>query len=121
MALLRSAIRAGLQYYKHRTPTEWGLLQEALKHIGHESTQRKRREEFQSSRQLSVLDSMRCFRRNAQALFPIGLVIGVVTFKPKHLTIAFKRENVRSNPIEKPAIVRDNNCAACEVLQCFLK
>ena len=30
MALLRSAIRAGAQYYKHRTPTEWELLQEAL-------------------------------------------------------------------------------------------
>jgi hypothetical protein len=38
----------------------------------------------------------------------IGYIFRIGTRKPDHLAIALESQNMRSNPIEKPAVVRNN-------------
>ena len=48
---------------------------------------------------------MRGFRGGAESGFAIRFVIGVIAFEPDDFAVAFKRENVRCDAIEEPAIV----------------
>src|SRR5215813_9856150 len=91
----------------------WASRLSAARRFGRENFLTK------SSGQLSVLDPVRCFSRRTEACFSIRFVIGIVTLKPEHFAITFKRENVSRDAIEKPAVVRDHHRAAGKVLQCF--
>src|SRR4026207_2199851 len=64
---------------------------------------------------------MWCLSSRSETLFLISLVIRVVAFKPKHFAVAFKRENVRRDPVEKPAVVRDYYRTSGEIFKRFLK
>ena len=44
-------------------------------------------------------------RGHAQSLFAIGFIFGIISFKPEDFAVAFEREDVRGNAIQKPAIV----------------
>ena len=55
---------------------------------------------------------MRRIRLGAEAPAAIRLVIGVVAFEPDHLAVALEGEDVSSDPIEEPAVVRDDDRAA---------
>jgi hypothetical protein len=61
------------------------------------------------------------FRGWTKTGFLVLFVIRIVSFKPKDFAVAFEREYVRRNTIEKPAIVRDDHCAAGEVFKRFFK
>src|SRR6187399_1369927 len=63
-------------------------------------------------RQLPILDAMRLIGFGAQAALAIGLVVLVVALEPHDLAVPFEREHVRSNTIEEPPIVADDDGAA---------
>ncbi len=44
-----------------------------------------------------------------------------VAFAPMHVAIAFKGQDMRSQAIEEPTIVRDDDYAACVVLNTFFQ
>jgi hypothetical protein len=79
---------------------------------------------FQNHRlllQFLILDPMRIIRITAQAVVTVGFIILIVAFKPDHLAIAFESQNVRRDPIQKPAVVRNDHRAAGESQQRFFK
>ena len=50
----------------------------------------------------------------AQPCAPVGFVRGIVALEPDRAAIAFEREHVGRDPIQKPAIVTDDDNAAGE-------
>ena len=60
---------------------------------------------------------MRHLGLSSQTCFAILFVVRIVTFEPNNFTVAFERQHVRRNPIEKPTIVRDNDNATGKTLQ----
>jgi len=64
---------------------------------------------------------MRYFGLSSQTRFAIFFVVRIVTFEPDNFTVAFERQHVRRNPIEKPTIVRDDDHAAGKTLQSFFQ
>src|SRR5262245_59592725 len=71
--------------------------------------------------QLSIFDPMRLIGGGAQAPLAVGFIVLIVALEPHDLTIALKGEHVGRNPIQKPAIVADDNRAAGEIEQRFLE
>ena len=71
--------------------------------------------------QLPVRDPMRSVRVRSLSLFEIFGVIPVRPLEPHRLRIALKRQNVRCDSIEKPAIVRDHDRACREIDQRLLE
>src|SRR5688572_25025715 len=67
--------------------------------------------------QLAVLDAVRLIGGRAEAALPIGLVVLVVALEPLHPAVAFERQHVRRNAIEKPPIVRDDYRATGEFVE----
>src|SRR5687768_16626583 len=57
------------------------------------------------SRKLAVLDAVGDFGCGTEARFAIGFVVGIVAFKPRYFAVAFEREHVRRDAVQKPAIV----------------
>jgi len=70
-------------------------------------------------RQLPVLDPMRVLRGGAEPHLSVRLVFRIVAVEPDDLAVTFEREDIRRDPIEKPAIVRDHNRATGEAFQRF--
>src|SRR6266508_3646991 len=66
------------------------------------------------ARQLSILDPMGSLRAGAKPHFSIGLVFRIVAVKPNNLAVAFEREDMGRDAIEKPAIVGNHHRAAGE-------
>ena len=56
-------------------------------------------------------------RRVTKASPLVFLIRLEITFEPLHAAIAFERQNVRRQPVQKPAIVADHNGAAGEVFE----
>ena len=50
-----------------------------------------------------------------EAFVPLLLVDLVISFAPDNGTVRLERQNVRSDPIQKPAIMADDNGTASEV------
>src|SRR5437899_2362221 len=73
------------------------------------------------SRQLPILDPMRPLRGRAKPNLSIGFVFRIVAIKPDSLTVAFEREDVGRDPVEKPTVVRDYHRATSEALQSLFK
>ncbi len=57
----------------------------------------------------------------AGAFFPVFFVFGITAFEKYNLRIAFKSENMGSNAIKKPAVVRNNYRAAGKVFKTFFE
>src|SRR6476661_7921719 len=64
---------------------------------------------------------MRLIGVGAETTMPVGFVVLVVAFEPHDLAVAFEREHVRGDAIEKPAIVADDDGAAGKRQQRFLE
>ena len=60
---------------------------------------------------------MRLIGLRAETALPVGFVVLVVALEPHRLAVAFEREDVRGDAIEKPAIVADDHGAAGVVEQ----
>src|SRR5262249_35073408 len=52
---------------------------------------------------------------DAQAALAVGFVNLVIAFAPVDATVPLERQNVRGDPVEKPAVVADHDGAAAEV------
>ena len=72
-------------------------------------------------RELAVLDAVRLIRGGAETCFAIDFVVGVVSLKPDDAAFTFKGEDVGRHTIEKPAVVRDHDSAAGEIVECFFE
>lgn len=57
----------------------------------------------------------------AEATFAVGFVFAVIAVKIFDMAVALERQNVRRDTVQEPAIVRDNNGTAAEILERFLK
>ena len=64
---------------------------------------------------------MRLVGRDAEALFPVFFVFGVIPVIPENLAIPLESKNMRCNAVEEPPVVRDDNGAAGKIHQRFLK
>ena len=64
---------------------------------------------------------MRLVGGGAEALVPVGFVLGIVPFEPDDLAVAFEREDVRGDAVEEPTVVANHHGAAGEILQCLLE
>src|SRR5258707_11322887 len=73
------------------------------------------------SRQLPVLDTVRLIGCGAEPALPIGFIVLIIALEPHDLAVAFEREHVRRDAIEKPAIVADDDGAAREVEERLLE
>src|SRR5215471_7021423 len=51
----------------------------------------------------------------------VRFIVRIITLEPIDATIAFEREDVRCNAVEKPAIVSDHDRAPGKVLERFLQ
>ena len=51
----------------------------------------------------------------AQSYLPIRFVVGIIAFKPDNFAVAFKRQNMRRDAVEEPAIMADDDGASGEV------
>src|SRR5690606_31150569 len=85
----------------------------------------KPRPRFRAGRRLLreslVTDAMRL--RGVLTLAPLQVlgVVRVVPLEVDDLAVAFEREDMRRDPVEEPAVVRDHDRAAREVQQRFLE
>ena len=59
---------------------------------------------------------LRLISVDAESFFAVFLVLGVIPVKPVHFAVAFESKNVCGNPIQKPAIMRDDNGTAGKVV-----
>src|SRR5262249_43338910 len=71
--------------------------------------------------ELSILDAARLVGGGADSALQVGLVGLVISFEPHGLTVAFESEDVCGDAIEEPAIVADDDGAACEVVESVLE
>src|SRR5215475_14243804 len=60
---------------------------------------------------------MRSLGGGAKAILSIGLVFRIVAVKPNNLAVAFEGKDMSRDPVQEPAIMRDNNGAASETFQ----
>ena len=51
----------------------------------------------------------------------VGLVVLEVALEPLDVAVALERQNVRGDAVEEPAIVADDDGAACEVCNPLLR
>src|SRR5512145_311315 len=73
------------------------------------------------ARQLPIANPMRLIRFFAETFFPIGLVIAIVALEPHDFAVAFKRKDVRRDPVEKPPIVTADDRTAGEIFESFFE
>src|SRR3989339_1172696 len=69
------------------------------------------------SRQLPVLDPVGLAGRRAEARLAVRFVLGIVPLEPDNGAVPLKGEDVRREPVEKPAVVADDDRAAGKILQ----
>ena len=60
---------------------------------------------------------MRLVGINAQATFFVGFVFGIIAVEKFYFRVAFKRQNMRGDSVQKPAVMADDDGAAREVFQ----
>jgi hypothetical protein len=53
----------------------------------------------------------------AESSFVVFFVFRIIAVEEKDFALAFKRQNVRADSIQKPAVVADDDNAAGKVLQ----
>src|SRR5215510_10677820 len=60
---------------------------------------------------------MRSLGSGAEPILAIGLVFRIVAVKPNNLAVAFEGKDMSRDPIQEPAIVRDDNGTTSETFQ----
>src|SRR5262245_49090074 len=60
---------------------------------------------------------MRSFSGRTQPNTAVGFVFRIVAVKPNNLAVAFEGKDMSRDPVQKPAIVRDDNDTASETFQ----
>src|SRR2546423_631763 len=70
-----------------------------------------------AARQLPVLDAVRLRGGVAQSSALVLFVVGEVALEPDDATVALEGEDVRTDAVEEPAVVADDDGAASEVLK----
>src|SRR5690349_7477071 len=73
------------------------------------------------SRELFIFDSVRNFGSRPKASLFIRLVILEVPLEPLHVAVALEGQHVRRDPVEKEAVVADDDGAAGEILERLLE
>src|SRR5947209_11831609 len=68
-----------------------------------------------------VLQTMRNDAVDAKPSLLVFLVVGKISLEPFDMGFAFEGEHMRRDPVEKEAVMRDHNGAACEILQRFFE
>src|SRR5258706_4197210 len=76
---------------------------------------------FSGLLQRLVAQSMRTRAFFAEALLLVLFIVVIVAVEERDLRIAFERQDMSRDPVEKPAIVRDHQDAAGEFEQCVLE
>ncbi len=56
-----------------------------------------------------------------EAAFAVGLVLAVIAVKVLDMTVAFERENMRGDTVEKPAVMRNYDRAAGKIFERLFK
>src|SRR5439155_576213 len=67
------------------------------------------------ARESSIFYPVRLIGFGAEAASAIGFVILIVALEPFDLAVAFEGEHVGRDAIEEPAVVADDDGAACKV------
>src|SRR5215467_807179 len=67
--------------------------------------------------QVPILDTVRLIRCGSQSRTPVGLVVGVVTFKPYDPAFAFEGKDMRRDAIQKPSVVTDHYGAPGKIIE----
>src|SRR5262249_3719756 len=70
---------------------------------------------------MTILDSVRLVRSRAEPGPPVAFVVRVIALKPNDAAVAFKRENMGRDTIQKPAVMTDYHGAARKILQRFFQ
>src|SRR5438477_8370313 len=74
-----------------------------------------------SAGELAVFDAVRLISFGAEPAFAIDFVILIIPFEPHDLAVALEGEHVRRDAVEEPAVVCDDQGAACEAQQRLLE
>src|SRR5262249_16187981 len=69
--------------------------------------------------ELLVLQPVRDHRICPQTTHLVGFVILEVPLEPFHVALTLKRQDMRGDPVEEPAVVTDDNGTAGEIFQGF--
>jgi hypothetical protein len=67
--------------------------------------------------ELAVVDAVGAVGLVAQAAVAVGFVVRVIPFEPIYLAIAFEGQDVGGNAVQKPAVVRNDDRAAGEIIK----
>src|SRR4029078_336514 len=73
------------------------------------------------ARELAITNAVRLIRFLAETLLSVGLVVAIVAFEPDHFAVAFKRQHVRRDPVEKPPVVTADHRTTGEILKTFFQ
>ena len=76
---------------------------------------------FALSYEMSILDPVRLVRCCAEARLAVRLIFGVVSVEEDRLALPLKREDVRGDPVEKPAVVADDHGTTRKILERLLE
>src|SRR2546430_8249945 len=66
---------------------------------------------------MAILDAVRLIGCCAKSSLSVSLIIRIIPLEPDNAAVAFKREYVRSDAIQKPTVVTDDDGAAREVFE----
>jgi len=67
-------------------------------------------------RQMPVFDPVRLVRGGAETRLPVPFVLGIVAVEPDHPALSLEGEDMGGDPVEKPAVMADDDGAAGKVL-----
>src|SRR5205823_12754195 len=70
-----------------------------------------------ASCQMAILDAMRLVGCRAEPRLSISFVIRIIPLEPDHAAVAFKREDVCGDAIQKPTVVADDDGASGEIFE----
>src|SRR5690625_436632 len=68
-----------------------------------------------------VLDPLWLVGSRAEPTPPVGLILLIVALEPDHLTIPLEGEDMRCDPVEEPAVVRDDDGTTRKVQEGLLE
>ena len=73
------------------------------------------------SGKLSIFDTLRNQRVYAQSAFLIGFIILIIALEPDNFGVSFKGKNMRSDAVQKPSIVANDQSATGEIEERILQ
>src|SRR4051794_1027510 len=74
-----------------------------------------------AARQRLEVDAVGLVSLAAEPALAVHLVVGVIALEPDHLAVAFERQDMGGDAVEKPAVMGDDHGTACELGQRLLE